>query len=126
MILYAPILPRFNGPREYVPTAAKLLPRFLAFKLLFMSGVVKVQAGCPTWYADGHAPFFSSNTLLLTSYFHPLGGFNACVNYFQAWFDCYELSLCFTVHSHSTSLVGTCAASFHPQGTPLIYSFYMV
>ncbi len=121
MVLYAPILPRFNGPREHVPTAAKLLSRFLAFKLLFMSGVVKIQAGCPTWYDGGHSPFFSFSSSLLTSFFHCI--FFMRVNYFQAWFDSNELSLCFTVHSYSSGSVGTCIASFHPQGTTLICSF---
>jgi hypothetical protein len=32
---------------QYVPN--KLTSRFLAFKLMFMSGLTKVQASCPTW-----------------------------------------------------------------------------
>jgi len=29
--------------------ASSLLPRFLLFKLMYMSGTVKIQANCPTW-----------------------------------------------------------------------------
>ncbi len=45
------------------------------------------------------------------------------VNYYQAWFDGHELSLCFTVHSHPSCLVGACIASFRPQGTTTTIHF---
>lgn len=37
------------GDGNEPPMSALLLLRFVLFKLMFMSGVVKIQADCPTW-----------------------------------------------------------------------------
>lgn len=50
-ILWAPVAPMLYRPKEerHVSHSVMWLLRFLLFKLMFMSGIVKLQAECPTW-----------------------------------------------------------------------------
>eukprot|EP00164_Ancoracysta_twista_P011795 GFYU01018328.1.p1 GENE.GFYU01018328.1~~GFYU01018328.1.p1 ORF type:complete len:722 (-),score=150.12 GFYU01018328.1:441-2606(-) len=49
-VLYAPLFPSFREDRRARPVPAVLWTlRWLLFKLMFMSGVVKIQANCNTW-----------------------------------------------------------------------------
>ena len=50
--LWAPVMPQpftRTGKRAQPSHTVMWLARFLLFKLMFMSGIVKLQAECPTW-----------------------------------------------------------------------------
>ncbi|CAD7702329.1 unnamed protein product [Ostreobium quekettii] len=62
-------------PAAEPPTSAVLLLRWILFKLMFMSGVVKIQALCPTWLALTACHYHFATQCIPTPiawYFHQL------------------------------------------------------